>query len=96
MHGKKVKTIRVTGDSTPSVMRIIIEDDGSGIDYPFKEKIFQKGFGNHTGLGLFLVREVLSITGLTIREVGEPGKGARFEILVPSDMSRMITNSCAL
>jgi len=96
MHGKKVKTIHVTGDSTPSVMRIIIEDDGSGIDYPFKEKIFQKGFGNHTGLGLFLVREVLSITGLTIREVGESGKGARFEILVPSDMSRMITNSCAL
>jgi hypothetical protein len=28
-------------------------------------------------------REILGITGLSIRETGEPGKGARFEITVP-------------
>jgi PAS domain S-box-containing protein len=96
MHGGNIRTIRVTGDMMASGLRIIVEDDGSGIDHPFKEKIFKKGFGNHTGLGLFLVREVLSITGLTIRETGEPGDGARFEILVPQDMTRKITDSCAL
>ena len=62
---------------------IVIEDNGPGIPAEEKEKIFMRGFGKNTGLGLFLVREILSTTGLAIRETGEPGKGARFEMLVP-------------
>jgi len=34
-------------------------------------------------MGLFLSREILAITGISISENGEPGKGARFEIRVP-------------
>jgi signal transduction histidine kinase len=45
--------------------------------------IFEQGFRQHTGPGLFLSREILSIAGITITENGEPGKGARFEITVP-------------
>jgi signal transduction histidine kinase len=63
---------------------LYVEDDGSGIPASDKERIFQRGFGKHTGLGLFLVREILGITGITIRETGEPGKGAQFEITVPA------------
>jgi K+-sensing histidine kinase KdpD len=37
----------------------------------------------HTGFGLYLMREILDITGITITETGEPGKGARFEMVVP-------------
>jgi len=33
--------------------------------------------------GLYPMREILSITGITITETGEPGKGTRFEITVP-------------
>jgi hypothetical protein len=33
--------------------------------------------------GLFFVREILDITSITIKESGEPGKGARFEMTVP-------------
>jgi signal transduction histidine kinase len=44
-----------------------------------------------TGLGLSLVREILSITGITITETGEPDKGARFGIMVPED--RYLMNS---
>ncbi|MFA4876404.1 MAG: ATP-binding protein [Methanoregula sp.] len=62
---------------------ICFEDNGSGIADAEKEKIFERGFGKNTGLGLFLAREILSITGITIRETGTPGTGARFEILVP-------------
>jgi signal transduction histidine kinase len=65
-----------------------VEDDGDGIANSDKKRVFEKGFGRHTGLGLFLVSEVLGITGLTIRETGEFGKGARFEILVPKTMYR--------
>jgi hypothetical protein len=53
-----------------------------------KERIFELGFGKNTGYGLFLVREVLSITGFSIRETGEEGKGARFEISIPPGMYR--------
>ena len=42
------------------------------------------GHGHHTGIGLFLAKEILSITGFSIRECGVQGVGARFEILVPN------------
>jgi signal transduction histidine kinase len=60
-----------------------VEDDGVGISSKDKSLIFNKGFGKHTGLGLFLAREILAITGMVIMETGFPGKGARFEIIVP-------------
>jgi hypothetical protein len=47
---------------------------------------FEKGFGSNTGPGLFLVREVLSITGITTRKNGIPGKGAQFERMVPNGL----------
>ena len=34
-------------------------------------------------MGLFLAREILGIYGISIRECGTPGTGARFEIRVP-------------
>ena len=49
-----------------------------------------RGFGEHTGLGLFLSREILSITGITIAETSEPGKGARFEMIVPKGAYRFV------
>ncbi len=62
---------------------ILCEDNGDGIPLELKEKIFDRGFGKNTGLGLFLAREILSITGITIQETGIPGNNARFEIAVP-------------
>ena len=37
---------------------------------------------------LIFVQEILDITNITIRETGEPGKGARFEMTVPKGMWR--------
>jgi signal transduction histidine kinase len=65
------------------------EDDGVGITGKDKKRLFTKGFGKHTGLGLFLSREILAITGITISENSIPGKGARFEMSVPKGMWRM-------
>ncbi|MFA5312573.1 MAG: HAMP domain-containing sensor histidine kinase [Methanomassiliicoccales archaeon] len=62
---------------------LIFEDDGTGIPVDEKDIIFARGYGKNTGLGLYLVREVLEITGITIREDGEPGKGAKFVITIP-------------
>ncbi|MBN1168216.1 MAG: HAMP domain-containing histidine kinase [Methanospirillaceae archaeon] len=62
---------------------IIWEDDGPGIPPDQKESIFQTGIGKNTGLGLFLSKEILDITGFWIKETGIFGMGARFEIMVP-------------
>ncbi|MDD1719552.1 MAG: ATP-binding protein, partial [Methanoregulaceae archaeon] len=63
-------------------------DDGPGISEDFKGKIFERRFEGKRGMGLFLAREILSITNITLRETGEPGKGARFEIIVPKGSYR--------
>ena len=62
-------------------MVITFSDDGVGIPDDQKEKVFLQGFGKHTGLGMYLARAILSITGITIKETGECGKGARFEMV---------------
>jgi len=76
-------TVRIRCSRREGSLAVIIEDDGPGIPPGEKEKIFLRGFGKNTGLGLFLVRDILETTGIAIRETGEFGKGARFEILVP-------------
>ncbi|PKL58340.1 MAG: hypothetical protein CVV34_02790, partial [Methanomicrobiales archaeon HGW-Methanomicrobiales-5] len=81
--GENLTSIRITSRVVRNGLVISVQDDGGGISADDKRKLFERGFGNHTGLGLFLSREILSITSITITETGEPGKGARFEILVP-------------
>jgi len=41
---------------------------------------------------LIFVREILDITGISLRETGEPGKGARFEMTVPKGAFRLPTS----
>ncbi|HMK15616.1 MAG TPA: sensor histidine kinase, partial [Methanomicrobiales archaeon] len=53
-----------------------------------KELIFRRGTGRNTGYGLFIAREILSITGLSLTETGTFGEGARFEIRVPEGAYR--------
>jgi PAS domain S-box-containing protein len=87
-HGGSVKTINLSIQVTDEGLCLIYEDDGSGIPDEFRDNLFEKGFGKNTGLGLFLAREILGITGISIRETGVFGKGARFEITVPHDAYR--------
>ena len=88
-YGGKITTIRFSAEERDGDHLIICEDDGDGVIAEEKEKIFERGFGKNTGMGLFLAQEILSITGITIRETGEPGKGAQFEITVPKGVWRM-------
>jgi PAS domain S-box-containing protein len=81
--GDGMKAIRVQCQESNDGLVITCEDNGVGITQEDKKRLFTRGFGKHTGLGLFLTREILGITGITITENGIPGKGARFEITVP-------------
>ncbi len=80
--------IRLSAEECESGLKLVVEDDGIGIPEADKDRMFTRGFGKNTGLGLFLVREILSITGITIQENGNPGTGARFEISVPKGAYR--------
>lgn len=86
--GEKLTVIRFSCETSTSGCVLICEDDGEGVRYEEREKIFSKGYGKNTGFGLFLAREILGITRYTIRENGVPGRGARFEILVPAGYYR--------
>lgn len=88
-HGGRVSAIRVSAYRSGDSLVIVWEDNGVGIASGEKERIFDRGVGKNTGLGLFLAREILSLTGITIRETGYPGTGARFEITVPRGNFRM-------
>jgi PAS domain S-box-containing protein len=91
-YGGKITTIRFSVEKREGDEIIICEDDGDGIIAEDKEKIFDRGFGKNTGLGLALSREILDITGIAITDTGEPGKGARFEMTVPKGAWRMVGN----
>jgi len=82
-YARDMTTFSIRYSRADGPLVLYVEDDGPGVPRGDKERIFERGFGNNTGLGLFLAREILGITGITIRETGEPGNGARFEMTVP-------------
>lgn len=82
-HGGKATYVRFRSERDAGRLRMICEDDGIGVLAADKERIFIRGVGKNTGDGLFFARTILSITGMTIREEGVPGEGARFIIEVP-------------
>lgn len=90
-HGGHVTTISVRYMETAESITLLYEDNGVGVPAELKKKIFERGFGKHTGLGLFLAKEILEITGITIEENGVPGIGVRFEIQVPRAQVRFLS-----
>jgi len=88
-HGNRVTSITISCGKKGQALLLTYEDNGAGISPEDKIHLFTCGFGKHNGLGLFMIREILGITGISITETGEPGKGARFEIIVPEGKYRI-------
>jgi PAS domain S-box-containing protein len=88
-YAERVTKITLSYHESEDGLDLLFEDNGIGIPSGEKEKIFERGYGKNIGYGLFMVREILAITDLTIRETGEPGKGARYEIHVPKRYYRI-------
>jgi PAS domain S-box-containing protein len=83
-HGGGISTIRFSAEEKEGGIVVIYEDDGVGISEEVREHLFMQGYGRDHGLGLFLSREILAITNITISENGRPGHGVRFEMNVPA------------
>jgi PAS domain S-box-containing protein len=86
-RGKPVE-IEVGGDDT--VARLVVRDQGLGIDAAAQARIFDKferaprteGHGG-LGLGLYITRQIVDGHGGTIAVASEPGHGATFTIELP-------------
>jgi PAS domain S-box-containing protein len=70
---------------------IIIQDNGRGIASDKKKDIFSMQNGDARFGGLFIAQEILSLTGITLKETGVYGNGTRFEIEIPSANYRYIS-----
>lgn len=89
-HGERCTRISFGYRETSDGVVVTCEDDGIGIPAEQKAQIFDRVVGGEGRFGLFFVREFLSLSGMTIRETGTPGQGARFEITVPRMAYRFI------
>lgn len=88
-HGKRATRIEVSIQSNDDVISILFKDDGLGVPDDDKQSIFDRGFGSNNGLGLFLSKEILSLTDLGFFEIGVYGDGACFQVVVPSTKCRI-------
>lgn len=82
-HGKTVSIIYLSYQITRTGCKIVYEDDGVGVSEEAKARIFEPSYSKIHGFGLFLIREILLLTGIEITEEGEEGTGAKFVLHIP-------------
>ncbi len=82
--GGRIRLELAQSDGTVSVS---VADDGPGIAAGEREKLFRpfySGGNRGTGLGLTIARELAHALGGRIELDSEPGRGSRFELLLPA------------
>jgi PAS domain S-box-containing protein len=81
-YGGKLTYMRIRMEKGREELKLIYEDDGVGIPLAEKSKLFTKGYGKGTGLGLYLIKKIMEAYGWAIKETGELGKGAQFTMTI--------------
>ncbi|MDE0717430.1 MAG: stimulus-sensing domain-containing protein, partial [Rhodospirillaceae bacterium] len=90
-------TIRIAAAAGKSSVTVTVEDEGPGIAPGKEEEIFERfyserpvseAFGQHSGLGLSISRQIVEAVGGALRAENVPGpdgsvRGARFTITLP-------------
>jgi len=84
--GKLRVAAALSGDGKPGV-EITFQDSGPGIPPSLREQIFNPFFTTKetgTGLGLSIVSKIIDDHRGSIRVTSEPGKGACFQVYLPT------------
>lgn len=88
---KPVK-VSISEWSDPNVVELKIRDHGSGIAANDIDRIFERfyterreddSFGQHSGLGLSICKQIVELHGGTIKAENHPAGGAVFSIVLP-------------
>jgi signal transduction histidine kinase len=84
-NGRAVR-VRVSGDADGNYARIVVEDDGVGVDPETQPKmfdLFHKGPSGESGVGLALVKRIAESSGGAVRYEPVSGGGSRFVLDFP-------------
>jgi signal transduction histidine kinase len=83
---QSVGRITVRTAAREGAVELVVEDNGPGFDLTQKERLFQPYFTTKesgTGLGLAIVRRIVTDHGGRVSAESEPGRGARFTVVLP-------------
>jgi signal transduction histidine kinase len=78
--------LTVAAQKYARVLKIVVTDQGPGVESYLKERIFEPFFSSRSGgsgLGLAIVRQIVENHGGSIVECGQPEQGACFMIELP-------------
>jgi len=81
-------TVKITAESDEKTVAINVIDNGAGIRTEDREHIFEKFWHaadgrvspEHSGLGLFITKQLMQLMGGSVRFVSEQGKGTTFTV----------------
>ncbi len=79
-------SVRVSVEPALELVRIVVEDEGPGIEAEAAERLFDPFFttkGHGTGLGLSVTRQIVLAHGGSIRHEARAEGGSRFVIALP-------------
>jgi signal transduction histidine kinase len=91
-YGPAGQTIRVAASATDGVFRMEVDDEGPGVPSDERDEIWKNfvrlerdrgTYNAGTGIGLAVVREIVSLHGGRCWVEDAPGRGSRFVVEVP-------------
>ncbi len=90
-HARRGGQVHVGAVADGAITRFIVEDNGEGIPTEHLPRLFEKFYrvptARHSGgagLGLAIVREIITAHGGEIAVESEPGKGTKFTFTLPA------------
>jgi PAS domain S-box-containing protein len=87
MSEKENCSVQITTKDEKGMLKFIVTDDGCGMDYEIKQKVFTTFFttkgGKGTGLGLLTTKKIVQEHGGTITVSSKADGGAKFKMEFP-------------
>ncbi len=87
-HAGDTPVVGVEMSLENDLFKVIVQDDGPGVDPEMKNKIFRRSSATPegTGVGLYLTRKIMDLLGGTIELIETPGQsGSRFKLVFPAE-----------
>ncbi len=90
-NGKYIPTISVTTHKSIYYFQIIVGDNGVGIQEHLQKEIFKESVSyrnNGTGVGLFIVKNYLTLEKGRIEVISQVNRGSQFIVSIPTETGK--------